>query len=204
MFPTLIKCTVVFSILVLHFLITTKIKKISESKSIKRMICVFTAVITLFLMFTPFENTILQADTPEKVFEYTTVGTIVAKEEGTDSCSLLYKTKANAFSTMILTKNGDKYKKHATFTETINLSASGDTYSLHFYIRRANTSSDYYILIGGEITEAIQITDTEGTQFDIVHQETKDGKTHIYYMEKINYIPKEYKIFVNEAEATVE
>lgn len=204
MYPILIKCAVVFSILIAHFLLTTKIQKIKDSKFIRRTLCVITAIITFFLMLTPFENTFLQATTPEKVFDYTTEGSIIAKEEGTDSCALLYKTKTGTFSTMILTKNGEKYKKHASFTETINLTATGEGYSLHIYIRRAKNSSDYYILIGGETSNMIEISDTLDTSFEAVYQGNSDGKTHLYYLEKIDYAPETYTIYVNGTPAVAE
>ncbi len=198
MYPILIKCAVVFGILIAHFLLTTKIKTINESKIKKRIICSITGIITFLLVLTPFENLFLQADTPEKVFEYTTIGTIVAKEEGADSCALLYKTKTSSFSTMLLIKNGEKYKKHDSFSEVKSFLAESDSYNLHVYIRQADGSSDCYMLIGGEIAEEIEITDSTGTEFQSVYSKTdENNKKHVYYLEKIIYTPENYDLYIN-------
>ena len=97
MYPILIKCAVVFSILIAHFLLTTKIQKIKDSKFIRRTLCVITAIITFFLMLTPFENTFLQATTPEKVFDYTTEGSIIAKRKGSIPAPCSIKQKQEHF-----------------------------------------------------------------------------------------------------------
>ena len=203
MFPTLIKCAVVFAVLIIHFLITTKMKIFKESRIAKRIFSGITFILAFILMFTPFENYFLRAETPEKVFEYTTIGTIIDKEEGNNSCAILYKTKANTFSTMILTKTDGKYQKHSSSTETTSLIAAGDTYTLHIYIRHAKNTSDHFILIGGEISEDVEITDSLGTAFEVSHTEIAGDKTQVYYLDKITY-DSEYTIYINGIPAVTE
>ena len=185
---------IVCSILILILALVVKKKTNKKIFAFCLLLCIAFCV---SIWFIPFENLFVAFDSPEDVFDYMGNGSVVSTVEGVDSVAMITKEDNNSFSTFFALKKDNKYKIATTSADKVLYTKHHD--SLHFYIYQIKGTNDYYLLVWGTVSDEINISDSQNTDFEIMYEDFSDEKKIINALGRLDSI-EDYSCFIGDYE----
>ena len=151
----------------------------------KRGILIFSLVATMILTslssLVPIENVFIHFSTPEKAFYYSASGTITGVMEGEQSAIILHRGN-DASSSSFIPKGKKGWKIGTFFTYREIASKLVDTRMIT--ITNVKNTDDYYVTVWDPFaTNIVEITDSEGSNFQYIEDEHKSTPDRVitYY-----------------------
>lgn len=179
---------ILFSIIGVLTVILFSRKRPQYKKKIILYVCIAWMVASTVSYWMPVENIFIRFDTPEDVFRYTTIGTIVDVEKGENSAMIVYVTKDGEYSSAFSKKDGDKWKIVTSLGLCYVKSDNG------FFIFKVMKTDDCY-LSGVVHGTGVFIEDSEGSDFKVIGKgfayafigDIGDDYSFSYGSETLNY-----------------
>lgn len=185
----LIRVILCFFILIPVFLIV--MKAIKKKNKLIFIILFAIAFISLCsaLSFCPIENQLINFQTPEDVFIYTSVGKINNVVYGEESCLISYKNQNETYQFVGKQSNGYSILTQASIKKVTSITSSKGV----FDITHIKNTRDYYVsgfMLGNDIT----LYDKSGTKIPIVVYENDSGAIFFY----INNLNRDHYLIIDD------
>ena len=141
----------------------------------------------------PWENILLNFDTPEDAFLYAKQGEILMQAEGEQTVAMLYEEDKGPSGILFLEKTEGEYKICSEYAPRRFLSLQSNSVSIYFYYIRE--TSDYYVHIIGATEDDLVVTDSTGSSFEVPCGDFQ-GHPFVNYSSSVDYT-EGYALYIN-------
>lgn len=180
-------------ILCIITIIWMKKYKLIKKKVIVIVTVLIFMIVTTLSYFAPVENLFVSFSSPQEVFQYSTIGTILDVVEGNDSAMIMYKN--SAISQTFIPRNEKGWKIGTSISQEQVVSTLVSPYYICIY--HVKNTNDFYVIVDEAYAEKKrQVEDNKNSYFQCIENKTLNSYHYKYYS-YVENIDSSYRIRIN-------